>query len=260
MAIYVKTENGAERIVPYGFSEVWVKTENGADLLYKVQKGTPLSSCALGSIVKIGVGGSATDFLIVSQGKPSALYDESCNGTWVLMKDIYENRIWDDTNNDYANSDLCAWLNSTFFNQLDIKIRTAVKQVKIPYRAGSGNSGTVSSGTNGLNTKIFLLSGTETGLVDGYLPPNEGTKLSYFANTATSGAESLRVANLDGSAAVWWLRSPSLSGAYGGTALMSSVNATGAWANFAYNTSYGVRPAMVLPSDLLVADDGSVSG
>ena len=260
MAIYVKTENGAERIVPYGFSEVWVKTENGADLLYKVQKGTPLSSCAPGSIVKIGVGGSATDFLIVSQGKPSDLYDESCNGTWVLMKDIYENRIWDDTNNDYANSDLCAWLNSTFFNQLDIKIRTAVKQVKIPYRAGSGNSGTVSSGTNGLNTKIFLLSGTETGLVDGYLPPNEGTKLSYFANTATSGAEPLRVANLDGRAAVWWLRSPSLSGAYGGTALMSSVNATGAWANFAYNTSYGVRPAMVLPSDLLVLDDGSVSG
>lgn len=37
MAIYVKTENGAERIVPYGFSEVWEKTATGANLLYSAQ-------------------------------------------------------------------------------------------------------------------------------------------------------------------------------------------------------------------------------
>lgn len=50
-----------------------------------------LGAKAVGSIVKIKVNGAAKDFIIVHQGKPSSVYDDSCNGTWLLMKDIYEN-------------------------------------------------------------------------------------------------------------------------------------------------------------------------
>ena len=49
-----------------------------------------LSTKAVGSTVKLKVNGTAREFLVVHQGKPSSLYDESCNGTWLLMKDCYE--------------------------------------------------------------------------------------------------------------------------------------------------------------------------
>ena len=57
-----------------------------------------LGSKAVGSIVKLKVGGAAKEFIVVHQGKPSSIYDESCKGTWLLMKDIYENRKWHSSN------------------------------------------------------------------------------------------------------------------------------------------------------------------
>ena len=101
------------------------------------------------------------------------------------MKDIYENRKWNSSNvNDYANSTIHSYLNSTFFAMFDSNIQKAIKQVKLPYRAGSGYGKTVTSGANGLSAKIFLLSSTEVNLVHGYEPTNEGACLSYFSGTA----------------------------------------------------------------------------
>ena len=48
-----------------------------------------ISTLAVGSSVYLNVGGVRKEFLVVHQGKPSSLYDSSCNGTWLLMKDIY---------------------------------------------------------------------------------------------------------------------------------------------------------------------------
>ena len=48
-----------------------------------------LSTKAVGSTVKLKVDGSLKEFIVVHQGKPSSMYDESCNGTWLLMKDCY---------------------------------------------------------------------------------------------------------------------------------------------------------------------------
>lgn len=98
-----------------------------------------LGAKAVGSIVKIKVNGAAKDFIIVHQGKPSSVYDDSCNGTWLLMKDIYEKRQWNRTNtNDYAGSTTHSYLNDNFYNLIDSEIRAAIKQVKIPYQKGTG--------------------------------------------------------------------------------------------------------------------------
>lgn len=80
-----------------------------------------LGAKAVGSIVKIKVNGAAKDFIIVHQGIPDAgIYDASCDGTWVLMKDIYENRQWHRTNtNDYAGSTTHSYLNDNFYNLID---------------------------------------------------------------------------------------------------------------------------------------------
>lgn len=215
-----------------------------------------LSSKAIGSTIKLKVNGSARNFIVVHQGKPSSVYDDSCNGTWLLMQDIYENRAWHSSNtNDYANSTIHSYLNSTFLNLFESNIKNAIKQVKLPYRKGSGTSTTVTSGSNGLSAKIFLLSATETSFDFSYMPSGEGAELAYFKGCADNSSDSKRVAYLNGSATLWWLRSPGCS--YFHYALY--VDSYGDW-NYSYcSYSYGIRPALILPSTLLVSDDGTVS-
>ena len=215
-----------------------------------------LSSKAIGSTIKLKVNGSAKDFIVVHQGKPSSVYDDSCNGTWLLMKDIYENRQWHSSNtNDYANSTIHSYLNSTFLNLFESNIKNAIKQVKLPYRKGSGTSTTVTSGSNGLSAKIFLLSATETSFNFSTMPSGEGAELAYFKGCADNSSDSKRVAYLNGSAAYWWLRSPYCSNSY----FALCVNANGDWRSSYCSYSYGIRPALILPSTLLVSDDGTVS-
>ena len=206
-----------------------------------------LSTKAVGSIVKIKVNGAAKDFIIVHQGLPSSAYDASCNGVWVVMKDIYTTMKWDGSNNDYLNSDMTAYLNGTFISLIDADIRNAIKQVKIPYTNYSNNN--VMSGSNGLSCKVFLLSGTEVGFSGVSYMNTEGAKLSYF-NSASK-----RVAYNGSSAAEWWLRSPYASGSSG----VWGVKSDGSSGDWYCSGTCGVRPAFVLPSTLVVSDDGTVS-
>lgn len=215
-----------------------------------------LSSKAIGSTIKLKVNGSAKDFIVVHQGKPSSVYDDSCNGTWLLMKDIYENRQWHSSNtNDYANSTIHSYLNSTFLNLFESNIKNAIKQAKLPYRKGSGTSTTVTSGSNGLSAKIFLLSATETSFNFSTMPSGEGAELAYFKGCADNSSDSKRVAYLNGSAAGWWLRSP---GCYDFDGALC-VSSNGDWGVSRCSYSCGIRPALILPSTLLVSDDGTVS-
>lgn len=215
-----------------------------------------LSTKAVGSTVKLTVNGKAREFIVVHQGKPSSVYDESCNGTWLLMKDIYENRVWQSGNiNKYESSDIHSYLNNTFLKLFDSNIQGAIKQVKLPYRKNGGSGGTTQQGANGLPCKIFLLSAPEVHYEHTYIDSGEGAALSYFASCVTNGADSKRVAYLSGSAAYWWLRSPRT----GNTNYVWNVNSNGVCSSNVAASSYGIRPALVLPSTLLVSDDGTVS-
>lgn len=216
-----------------------------------------LGSKAVGSTIKLKVNGSARNFIVIHQGKPSSVYDDSCNGTWLLMKDIYENRAWHSSNtNDYANSTIHSYLNSTFLNLFESNIKNAIKQVKIPYRKGHGTSTTVTSGSNGLSAKIFLLSTTETSFSYSYMPRGEGAELAYFKGCADNGSDSKRVAYLNGSATGWWLRSPGCNITSNRALVVGSAGTSG---DTNCSSSRGIRPALILPSSLLVSDDGAVS-
>lgn len=206
-----------------------------------------LGAKAVGSTVKIKVNGTVEDFIIIHQGKPSSVYDDSCNGTWLLMKDIYTTRNWDDSNCDYLNSDMTAYLNGTFISLIDADIRNAIKQVKIPYINYSNDN--VMSGSNGLSCKVFLLSGTEVGFSGVSYMATEGAKLSYFDSA------SKRIAYNGSSAANWWLRSPSSNDYVSVWGVYTDGSDRSLWC---YDR-YGARPAFVLPSSLVVSDDGTVS-
>ena len=206
-----------------------------------------LSSKAIGSTIKLKVNGSARNFIVVHQGKPSSVYDDSCNGTWLLMQDIYENRAWHSSNtNDYANSTIHSYLNSTFLNLFESNIKNAIKQVKLPYRKGSGTSTTVTSGSNGLSAKIFLLSATETSFDFSYMPSGEGAELAYFKGCADNSSDSKRVAYLNGSVTGWWLRSPGCDDFSSALCVISN----GDWGYNYCSSSYGIRPALKVPSIL----------
>ena len=216
-----------------------------------------LSTKAVGSIVKLKVDGTLRDFIVVHQGKPSSLYDASCDGTWLLLKDCLEQKRWHSANtNDYKNSEIHSYLNNTWLNKLDANIRAQVKQVKLPYVNGTANSA-VASGASGLACKIFLLSGYEVGFTqsDNSYFPVDGARLAYFENGTGQSALNKRIANYNGSATSWWLRSPSTNYTNGAWYVNTDGSCNG---NYCTST-YGIRPALVLPSSLLVSDDGSVS-
>ena len=127
--------------------------------------------------------------------------------------------------------------------------------MKIPYQNGTGSGGSLATGSNGLSTKVFLLSGYEVGWTtsdNGYFP-KDGVRLAYFGNS--SGGNSKRVAYNGSSAAIWWLRSPHT---YDNSDVWS-VSTDGSYDNFWFSNSCGVRPAFILPSTLVVSDDGTVS-
>ena len=221
-----------------------------------ISTASTLGDKAIGDIVKLNVGGVAIDFIVIQQGNPDTnLYDRSCDGTWLLMKDIYESRVWHSSAvNNYTNSTIHSYLNGTFLGLFDSNIQSIIKQVKIPYVNGTGSSGSVASGSNGLDTRIFLLAAYELGwtqATNSYLPI-DGSCLSYFSNTATT--DSKRIAYYNGTATYWWTRSPSIGNAINAT----FVNTAGNFNWNECNISQGIRPALILPSTLAVEEDGTV--
>ena len=216
-----------------------------------------LGQKAVGSVVKLKFNGAMREFLVVHQGRPSTLYDASCDGTWLLMKDCLEAKRWHSSNvNDYANSEVHGYLNSAVLSKFDADIQAQIKQVKIPYRPGSGTSGTVNSGASGLSAKIFLLSDREVGYtksnVNQYIC-DDGAKLAYFQD---GNGTTEKIGKFNGSAVNWWLRSPYLY--YSGSAwsVLSNGYASGDYCSY---TGYYLRPALILPSNLLTSDDGTIN-
>ena len=225
-----------------------------------LQLGTSVGNIDVGTEIILNENGAPINYLIVNQGIPedSALYDASCDGTWLLRKDIAENRVWDSGNSNVLEaSDIQAYLNGDWMNRYDPDVAEAIKQVKIPYRQNGGSGGTDRSGSNGMSCKIFLLSGKEVGWdsSDNQYFPNDGAKLSYFLDGTGSSANSKRVAKLNGSATGWWLRSPLTDD----TNNVWTVYSDGGHSRWVANNSYGARPTTILPFNFKLDDSQIVA-
>ena len=207
---------------------------------------TTLAAQEVGSTVTLKVNGADAEFLVVHQGNPDPdVYDPSCEGTWLLMKNVYSQRPWGSASC-YADAPVHTWLNSTFLELLDSGIRPAVKTVRLPYAEGSD----VHTGAEGVSAQIFLLSMREmgtpaaqkTGLAD------EGALLDYFTD-GDGGADPLRA-----SSARYWTRSPYTGG---GGNVWSVAGESGICSYRVGSSSYGVRPALIPPQAMPV-EDGAV--
>lgn len=242
-SIYVGIDGKARQV-----QKAYIGVNGVAKLWY--QRSTPLGTLAVGSTVKIAVGGTDYDWLVVHQGLPGSMYDASCNGTWLLMKDIYTKMKFDDSRSSlFVNSSLLQYLNTTFHDAIDANVRKLIKVATIPYIA-ENNTNAASSGN--LRAWVFLLSMTEVGFVDTASSnmPIEGAKLRYFNSRS-------KIAYFGEEAAAWWSRTP--YAVFKWNVWYIESNGDSAYRDV-IGPSCGVRPCMILPQDALVDDTGHIIG
>lgn len=248
-----------------------VSTDDEVAEMFSVSSsGITLTSMNVGDTVKIRENGELVDYLIVHKGLPSDMYDKSCDGVWVLRKYLIDEPTrWDGTDrndsfNDYENSDVNERLNGEFLDKFDLKTRSLIKNVKIPYRPGDGTSDIVLDKENGMITKIFLLSYREVGLPISYdSVALDGAKLDYFDD------DDSRIAmRSNNSSRRWWLRTPTIVYSSAPGTNNKRVWAVGSDGNAKDSYIYDPympenkhdRPAFILPYNIKVDSDGIVTG
>lgn len=216
-----------------------------------------LGNVAVGTVLKLKENGSPQNYIVVHQGLPSSMYDSSCNGTWLLRQDIVANSQWSSTGGNYLagpgfKSTIMEYLENTQFPKYDTSIQDVIKTVKIPFCLGGGVS-TVNTGSAGLPCQLFPLGGYEVGWTtsNSQYFPIDGAVLSYFQGASNSK----RIAKLNGAAYDWWLRSPAIN---------SNINAwrvtdIGIYESFWVANNNGIRPAMVMPTNLIVDDSNNIT-
>ena len=196
-----------------------------------------LGDVAVGEVVKLNENGSPVEYLVVHQGRPSNIYDDSCDGTWLLRYKITSERIWSSSEDTaYVDSEIHSWLNSTMIKKYDANIRAVIPNVTVPQNCSG---------------KLFLLSGAEVGASDRNMPV-EGSKLSYFISGSDTSANNRRIAYYGGRKSRWWLRSIGKGTSEGGAWNIMDSGIPGVNER---TEMYGVRPALILPKDLNVYDD-----
>ena len=236
-------------------------------LLSKPVKGTKVGTLAVGSSVYLMENGVRTEFLVVNRGNPDAsLYDSSCDGCWLLMKDVYGSggkKVFRPSNvggsADYSTSTIAAYLTSDeFMNGWDNVALSLVKQIKIPY--WNSSAGKIKSGTDGFPCKFFSVAAYELGGAevdtagDPTHYPKDGKKLEYFNIVVGNSAQ--RIAQYNNANVIYWTRSTYMDN----TDYAEIVNTSGGIGNGDAGQDNYIRPALILPSTALIDDTGLLIG
>ena len=208
------------------------------------------SDYAIGKSVFLKVNGIKTEFIVVHHGLPSSIYDSSCNGTWLLMKNCYEMVAYCDSyggTNDYEKSNVYKSVCNRFQHSFDNETRKQIKSVKVPHVLGDGLTGKlVTTGDECAQLSAFVLSKLEAGLsYDEEYDHLDGAPLDYFKNSQPAK----RIAYYNGTAVSWWTRSVGSNN----TDFIYGVADTGYdLLTGPYPTSsYGVRPCIIVKFDTM---------
>lgn len=201
---------------------------------YDVRFSTPIGELPVGTIVYMNVDGTRTPYIVVHQGNPdTSAYGASCNGTWVLMRDIYSLTRWQNRQNtryDEESSCLVRQLAQAFPSKLE----TVIQNNLIPLKLLNIYSFQDISGD-----KVFPLTSDDLSNMD------------YFSD----GVISKRIAKYNGVSTGYWLRDPDSSGDS-----IKYVTASGKISTRNDNShpagyeGQGFRPMYILNTASLVAD------
>ena len=84
---------------------------------------TALKNKNIGSIIKIKINGTVTDFILTNLGAPNSSY-KNANGAWLTQKKIYNSQVFNSSNNQaYANSSIKTWLENTYLNYIESELQ-----------------------------------------------------------------------------------------------------------------------------------------
>lgn len=205
-----------------------------------------LSTATVGQEINLPVNGVMTPHIVVHIGNPDPeLYDASCDGVWLLRKDIVENGQWNASNvNTLPGSTIMTTMQG-YVDDYDETVQAAIKTVKIPYCVGGGDT-TVNSGANGLECKIFPLGVYEVGWTTDVNPrfPVDGARLAYFLDGTGAAALQQRIAALNSSPSHWFTRSPLTNNAQA----VCNIYPNGSHGGNSAIESYGIRPCFIFPN------------
>lgn len=257
-SLYVGVDGVARKV-----KKAYIGVDGKARLWY--QAGVPLSTLAVGSIIKINESGSPVEFYVAKHD-----YESSLNGagrTLLVRRYVYPTAMrWDSSKwsavvpseYEYTNfyqSDIYNWLNGAYKSYLPSAVQDALGKTEYPTTYAyvnwewddddesyfsSGN--TISARTS--RSAVFLLSMNEFGYSGATV---EGSTLSV--------ASTLKIAyNVSGTACNQWTRS--LSRTIGNVFYLTNK---GKSSNTNWTTSsYYARPAFTLPGTILVDDNGNI--
>lgn len=199
---------------------------------YDIKFTTPINELPVGTIVYMNVDGVRKEFIVTHQGNPiSSIYGESCNGTWVLLKDIGALTRWAvRSSTSYSSSDCYVRnLALAFVSRLDSEIQSSLIPVAIAadqYEHIDGD-------------KVFAMASYDL------------DNLSYFKNAGNSK----RVATYNGTKTSYFLRNGLSYGTY-----VQWITENGSLSHSDDSSVYngtsgrGFRPEFILSNTSLVAD------
>lgn len=227
--------------------------KGGAQAMARPVAGLPLLTFQTNNLLQIQLDGATRLWRILHHGNPDpAVYDVSFNtGTMLMLEDIYALWPFGGTAGNYRDSDVRNRLNSEFVPNIDQKMQSHLIEVKVPCLVKVNYGAyTYLNGSNGLPAKAYLIATSE--IFPSSSSRGDGCLLNCF-----SGGVAERIAYYNGTATAWLTRNYAVPS--GCTAITAGGDTTGGYET----TPYGVRPIIVVQSDLLVNPtpnpDGSYS-
>lgn len=218
---------------------------------YNISFGQPISNLPVGAIVNLEHDGVLVPHIVAHQGLPSEYYDASCNGTWLVRKDIVAlSAFLTDpsggvpSNGRYTSAKCVArkYVENTYYPKYSDKVKQCIKTIKM-YEYN-------------YSTKCFLLQSFEA-TNHRVFPPSGGTSfiatLDYFTNNAR------RVANYNGSATEWWLAD--INTGHGPYVYPYYITSTGDYDSEVYaSDEQGIRPTIIFDFESLVSTSPDSNG
>lgn len=238
------TDTGLTNGTQYYYRAYAYNSSRQYQTIYCVAAGTPtddikISTLPVGAAVGLYENGVEAPYIVIQHGLPSKDYDVSCNGTWLLRKDILTNHAWgnsDQDYNEYRSSVIYRYLRDTVINIFSANFQSRIKSIKIPSRNSEATS------CQSIDAKLFLLSIDEVGI----LRSNpEGAKLDYFLSGLSDAANAKHLSYYNGSANVWWLRTTDNDNEYA----HEVYNDGGILSTLSKSNAFGVRPALILDGE-----------
>lgn len=211
---------------------------------------------AVGDTIKMDINGNKRVWRVAHIGNPDPnIYDESCDGIWLVLSTIYSTRANGDTV-EYDQNIIDKYLRSTFLKRVDADGDASkfIKQVKIPYaKKLDDGSYQVMTKSEGHSCKVFIPSLLEMGVTSVSTPYADGAKLDYF-----DGTPKKIKANLSGTASTWRTRTVQDNG--NGTLSSIVVDASGNVTTALSTDVLGVRPCVIMNPSALVDGNGIIIG